>query len=86
MERVKTAVILAGGAGLRLRPLSNDKPKVMIELLGKPILQWVVEWLEFNNISNLVIGVAYKKESIMDYSALSWRGAHFLQEPASHTV
>lgn len=64
---IKTAVILAGGAGLRLRPLTNNKPKVMLKVAGKPILQWVIEWLKFNGISNLVIGVAHKKETIMEY-------------------
>ena len=65
--QVRTAVVLAGGAGLRLRPLTNDKPKAMVEVLGKPLLQWVVEWLRDNDIKHLVMGVAYKKEAILDY-------------------
>ncbi len=67
MSQVRTAVVLAGGAGLRLRPLTNDKPKAMVEVLGKPLLQWVVEWLKSNNIKRLVIGVAYRKEAIMNH-------------------
>jgi len=65
--QVGTAVVLAGGAGLRLRPLTSDKPKAMVEVLGKPLLQWIVEWLRSNNIKRLVIGVAFKKEAIMDH-------------------
>lgn len=64
---VKTAVVLAGGAGSRLYPLTNNRPKPMIELLGKPILQWVIEWLKGNGISNVVIGVVHCKESVIDY-------------------
>ena len=64
---VKTAVVLAGGSGSRLRPLTNDRPKPMIELLGKPILHWIIEWLKSNGISNVVIGVAYRKESVINY-------------------
>jgi mannose-1-phosphate guanylyltransferase len=64
---MKTAVVLAGGAGLRLRPLTNNKPKAMLKIAGKPILQWVIEWLKFSGISNLVIGIAHKKETIMKY-------------------
>ena len=64
---VKTAVVLAGGTGSRLYPLTNSRPKPMIKLLGKPILQWVIEWLKNNGISNIVIGVAYRKESVIDY-------------------
>ena len=66
-NKVKTAVILAGGEGLRLRPLTADSPKAMIPVAGKPLLQWVLEWLKRNDVRNLVIGVAYKKEKIMDY-------------------
>ena len=64
---IKTAVVLAGGEGLRLRPLTSDSPKAMIVAAGKPLLQWVLEWLRANMISNVVMGVAYKKEMIMEY-------------------
>lgn len=67
MTGVKTAVVLAGGAGLRLRPLTNDKPKAMVEVLGKPLLQWIFEWLINNEIEHVVCGVAYKKEAIMTH-------------------
>lgn len=65
--RVKTAVILAGGAGLRLRPLTKDQPKVMVKVLGKPVLQWVIEWLRHNGIKHVVLGVAYCKESVINH-------------------
>jgi len=64
---IKTAVVLAGGEGLRLRPLTSDAPKAMITVAGKPLLQWVLEWLRANMINNIVIGVAYKKERIMEH-------------------
>ena len=64
---INTAVILAGGKGTRLRPLTNNIPKPMIRILGKPILQWVIEWLTNNGISNIIIGVAYKKEAVINY-------------------
>jgi len=65
--KVKTAIVLAGGAGVRLRPLTNRIPKPMVKVLGKPILQWVLEWLRSNGISNFVFGVAYHKESVINY-------------------
>jgi len=65
--RVKTAVVLAGGAGLRLRPLTKDQPKAMVRVLNKPILQWVIEWLQHHGIKHVIIGVAYRKETVMDY-------------------
>jgi len=64
---IKTAVIIAGGRGLRLGPYTEDLPKPMMQLLGKPLLQWILEWLVEEGIEKAVIGVAYKKEKIIDY-------------------
>lgn len=64
---IKTAVILAGGKGLRLRPLTDNLPKPMIKILGKPVLQWTVEWFKKYGIKKIVMGVAYKKNLIIDY-------------------
>ena len=61
----KTAVILSGGAGLRLRPITHDLPKGLVKVGGKPLLEWVVEWLQQNKVTDLVIGVAYLKEKIV---------------------
>jgi NDP-sugar pyrophosphorylase family protein len=59
-----TAVVLAGGAGLRLRPYTNDKPKAMVQVYKKPLLEWIVEWLTSNGVRNIVFGVAYKRGAI----------------------
>ncbi len=59
------AVILSGGAGARLRPLTNDIPKGLVRVAGKPLLQWVIEWLGRGGITDLVVGVAYMKEKII---------------------
>ena len=64
---VSTAVVLAGGVGSRLWPLTNNCPKPMVRLLGKPILQWVIEWLRKGGVKHVVLGVAYRKESVVDY-------------------
>jgi len=37
MKRIETAVILVGGSGLRMRPLTEDMPKCMVPLQGKPL-------------------------------------------------
>ena len=64
---VNTAIVLAGGPGNRLQPLTKNIPKPLIEVCGKPLLQWIIEWLEANEVCNVVIGVAYMKEKIMKY-------------------
>lgn len=63
----RTAVVLSGGEGIRLRPITADLPKGLVKVGGKPLLQWVVEWLKTNGVSNIVIGVAYLKEQIIDF-------------------
>lgn len=64
---VKTAIILAGGKGERLRPYTNDRPKVMVELNGKPILAWQIEWLKSQGITRFVLTVSYKHEVVEKY-------------------
>ena len=67
MTTPRTAVILSGGEGLRLRPITHDIPKGLVKVGGKPLLEWVIEWLQQNRVTNLVIGVAYLKEKIIHY-------------------
>ena len=61
------AVILAGGLGKRLKPLTNDRPKPMIEVLNVPILEWQIKWFKKHNIKEIIICVGYLKENIIDY-------------------
>lgn len=64
---LKTAVLLVGGKSLRLRPYTDDIPKCMVNIGGKPLIEWIFEWLKENGIENIILGVAYKKEVIMGY-------------------
>ncbi|MFP4050456.1 MAG: bifunctional sugar-1-phosphate nucleotidylyltransferase/acetyltransferase [Thermoplasmata archaeon] len=61
------AVILAAGEGTRLRPFTVSEPKVMILVANKPILQYVVESLVKNGITDIIIVVGYKRRKIMSY-------------------
>ncbi|NOJ33010.1 MAG: nucleotidyltransferase, partial [Candidatus Nitrosocosmicus sp.] len=49
------AVILAGGFGKRLKPITDNRPKPMIEILGKPIIEWQIKLLSKNNIREIII-------------------------------
>ena len=60
------AVILCAGKGERLRPLTDNRPKPMIPIAGKPILQHIIEKVE-NLVDNIYLIVKYKKEVIIDY-------------------
>ena len=65
--KLDTAVVLAGGAGTRLKPLTDSIPKGVIRVCGKPLLEWIVDWLVDNDVRNIVFGVAYRGDKIMDY-------------------
>ena len=64
---MKQAVILAAGEGQRLRPSTATKPKVMLTIADKPILQYVIEALAQNGIRNIVLVVGYWREQVFDY-------------------
>ena len=61
------AVIMAGGKGVRLKPYTNDTPKPMLELAGKPILAHNIDRLINYGIKNIYISVNHLKEQIIDY-------------------
>lgn len=63
------AVILAGGFGKRLKPITDNRPKPMIEILGKPIIEWQIRLLSKNNIREIIICVGYLKEQIINHIA-----------------
>ena len=64
---MKQAVILAAGEGQRLRPFTVTKPKAMLSIADKPILQYVIESLAQNGIRSIVLVVGYRKEQIFDH-------------------
>ncbi len=59
---ITQAIILAGGKGERLRPLTEDRHKGMIEIAGKPMHLWQIEWLKSHGITDFILAVGYKHE------------------------
>ena len=62
-----TIVIMAGGLGKRLRPLTNTLPKPMLKVGQKPILQIILERLKIQGFSNIILCVHYKSHIIEEY-------------------
>jgi NDP-sugar pyrophosphorylase family protein len=58
------ALVLAGGKGERLRPLTDTVPKPMAPVAGRPILEHQIEWLKEAGVENVVFLVGYRWESI----------------------
>ena len=61
------ALIFAAGLGTRLRPLTNDRPKALVEVHGKPLLAHVIEKLRKAGYTEVVINVHHFGEQIIDY-------------------
>jgi len=61
------AVIMAGGKGTRIASVRSDIPKPMIPVLGKPILEWQIECLKKNGITDILIGIGHLGHFIRDY-------------------
>ena len=62
-----TAMILAAGLGTRLQSLTQNKPKALVELNGKPLLQHCIENLITNGFHHIVINVHHFGEQMIDY-------------------
>ncbi|MBR1512802.1 MAG: nucleotidyltransferase family protein [Bacteroidales bacterium] len=62
-----TAMILAAGLGTRLGALTQDRPKALVELNGKPLLQHCIENLISNGFHHIVINVHHFGEQIIDF-------------------
>jgi glucose-1-phosphate thymidylyltransferase long form len=61
------ALILAAGIGKRLKPLTLEKPKHMLPVGGKPILEHIIQALSKVGVKNIFVVVNYKKRMIIDY-------------------
>lgn len=64
---LQQAVILCGGLGMRLRPITNSIPKPMVPVNGKPFLEYLIGQLKENGIKRILLLTGYKKEAIETY-------------------
>ncbi|MFU8866414.1 UTP--glucose-1-phosphate uridylyltransferase AglF [Natronococcus sp.] len=68
------AVVLAAGEGTRLRPLTEDKPKALVEVDGKPLVEDVFDNLLEIGVTELVVVVGYQKEQIIERYGDAYEG------------
>lgn len=61
------AMILAAGKGTRVRPLTNEMPKPMIPILGKPVMEYLVEELARQGVTEIMVNLSYLPEQIESY-------------------
>ncbi|MBQ4433730.1 MAG: NTP transferase domain-containing protein [Bacteroidales bacterium] len=63
------AMIFAAGLGMRLYPLTKDKPKALVEINGQPLLQTVIERIIAAGITDIVVNVHHFSQLVKDYLA-----------------
>jgi mannose-1-phosphate guanylyltransferase/phosphomannomutase len=61
------AVVMAGGEGSRLRPLTIRRPKPMVPIVGKPVMEHILNLLKRHGITEVVVTVQYLASNIEDY-------------------
>ena len=66
-RKVTQAIVLAGGAGTRLRPLTLDRPKPMVLVGGKPFLEHLIVMLRENGITDILLLLGYLPEKVKEY-------------------
>ncbi|MCI8423879.1 MAG: NTP transferase domain-containing protein [Lawsonibacter sp.] len=78
------AVIMAGGEGTRLRPLSLGRPKPMTPLLGRPVMEHIIRLLKSHGITDICVTLCYQPQSVMDAfgsgEALGVQLTYFVEE------
>lgn len=67
LQRPRQAVILAGGRGTRMRPLTDDRPKPMIDVAGRPFLEYIVERLRDQGFERIQMLLGYLPSVITDH-------------------
>lgn len=67
MREIDEAIILGGGLGERLRPMTLTTPKILISVAGKPILQWQIDWLRSHGVKKVVVACGHLSDRIEDY-------------------
>lgn len=78
------ALILAGGLGTRLRPLSCTRPKILFPVVNKPLLQWILEQLAKDDIKEAILAVNHQTEVFIKEYGIPRCGVHisFSRDPS----
>ena len=69
MTKIQTAIVLAAGYGLRLKPLTDHTPKPLVPVAGRPMIDYALDKLQAFGIRNVVINVSYLKEPLIAHLA-----------------
>ena len=71
------AIILTGGLGTRLRSISGASPKALIDITGKPFIDYQIEYLKSQAVTGLFFSLGYKAEKLMDHLQRKYSAINF---------
>jgi MurNAc alpha-1-phosphate uridylyltransferase len=66
-DRPKKAMIMAAGLGQRMRPLTNDRPKPLVQVAGRPLIDHVLERLEGAGVEEAVVNLHYRGDMLRSH-------------------
>ena len=67
-DQITQVVILAGGLGTRIRSINSELPKALIEVCGKPFLDWQLRWLKKNGVKKVLLCIGYLADAIENFA------------------
>lgn len=73
------AIILAAGRGSRMKELTDNQPKCLVKLQGKPLIEWQLEAIRSAGITKIAIVTGYKKELISVYKLIEFHNIRWFE-------
>ena len=64
-----TAVVLAGGEGTRLRPLTNNLPKPVLPVANRPFLEYMLDHLRMAGVTRVIMALGYRAQPLIDQAS-----------------
>ena len=71
---IMKAIIMAGGEGKRLKPVTGDMPKPLVPLCGRPVMEHIILLLKRHGITDICAALKYRPDDIKPYRAGMGRG------------
>src|SRR4051812_14747493 len=82
---ITKAIILSAGKGSRLLPLTEDRPKCLIELSGRSLLEWQIDALKANGVGEIVVVTGFR-DDLVDAVVARHPGTRTLFNPFYHVA